>query len=212
MSTEQPSGKLDESKPSDEEREVARNFAEALLGAAEGAGQADGILEEIEEIDRDVFKAHPGFVQLLRSRQLSAEEGERIVRDIFENRASDLAVRFLKVLNRHGRLPLFSAIAKELRQVWNKRHNLVPVEVRSAVPLDESQQAALSERVGRMIGATPILDVLTDRSLIGGVIVKVGDYVYDASVKNRLEQLRQRLIEGKTHEIQSRRDQFSYPA
>ena len=63
-----------------------------------------------------------------------------------------------------------------------------------------------------MIGATPIMQITTDPALIGGLIVQVGDQVCDASVQNRLEQLRQRLIEGKTHEIQSRRDQFSYPA
>ena len=49
-------------------------------------------------------------------------------------------------------------------------------------------------------------------SLIGGLIVQIGDDVYDASVRSRLQQLRNRLIEGRTHEIQSRRDQFSYSA
>ena len=63
-----------------------------------------------------------------------------------------------------------------------------------------------------MIGATPIMQITTDPSLIGGLIVQVGDQVTDASVRNRLERLRQRLIEGNTHEIQSRRDQFSNPA
>jgi F-type H+-transporting ATPase subunit delta len=81
-----------------------------------------------------------------------------------------------------------------------------------AVALDAAQEAALRDRVARMISATPILNVTTDESLIGGLIVQVGDQVCDASVRNRLEQLRQRLIEGKTYEIQSRRDQFSHSA
>ena len=191
---------------------VARNYAEGLLDAAEKAGQSDEILSEIEEIDQQVFRPNPRFVWLLGSSQISEAERLRILLDLFKDRASDLMLRFLQVLNRHGRIHLLSAVAQETRRIWNARHNRVPVQVRTAVPLDESQQAALSERVGRMIAATPILDVSTDPSLIGGVIIKVGDYIYDASVKNRLEQLRQRLIEGKTHEIQSRRDQFSYPA
>jgi F-type H+-transporting ATPase subunit delta len=61
-----------------------------------------------------------------------------------------------------------------------------------------------------MLGATAILKLEVDPSLIGGLIVQVGDDVFDASIRNRLEQLRQRLIEGKTHEIQSRRDHFSH--
>jgi F-type H+-transporting ATPase subunit delta len=197
----------------DEERSmIARVYAEGLMNAADAAGEADAVLDEIEEIDRDIFQPNPGLAELFGSPQVSEFERKRILQDIFDNRASDLVRRFLQVLNRHGRLQLFSAVAHEARGIWNKRRNRVPVQVRSAVPLDDSQRAALAEKVGRMLAATPILDVSTDPSLIGGLVLRVGDYVYDSSVKNRLEQLRQRLIEGKTHEIQSRRDQFSYPA
>ncbi len=63
-----------------------------------------------------------------------------------------------------------------------------------------------------MIHATPVITLEVDPALIGGLVVQVGDAVYDASVRNRLERLRGRLIERKTHEIQSRRDHFSYSA
>jgi F-type H+-transporting ATPase subunit delta len=78
------------------------------------------------------------------------------------------------------------------------------------VPLDDVQREALRERLGRMLAATPLVTYEVDPALLGGLVVQVGDDVYDASVRSRLEQLRHRLIEGKTHEIQSRRDQFSY--
>jgi F-type H+-transporting ATPase subunit delta len=86
----------------------------------------------------------------------------------------------------------------------------VPVFVRTAVALDEKQEEELRQRVAEMISATPIMKISTDPALIGGLIVQVGDKVCDASLRNRLEKLRQQLIEEKTHEIQSRRDQFSY--
>lgn len=212
MSSEQTNQGAAASTAPEEDVEVARHFADALLNAAEGAGQADAVLEEIEEIDRDVFRPNPEFIRLFGSVQVSGADRRRIADDLFKGRASDLVYRFLQVLNRHGRLALLPTVAVELRRIWNKRRNMVSVTVRSAAPLDDAQRGTLSERVGRMLGATPILDVSTDPSLIGGFVLKVGDYVYDASVKNRLEQLRQRLIEGKTHEIQSRRDQFSHPA
>jgi F-type H+-transporting ATPase subunit delta len=78
--------------------------------------------------------------------------------------------------------------------------------------LEEAQLQSLRDRLARLVEGNPILNVSTDPGLIGGLVVQVGDQVYDTSVKNRLAQLRQRLIEGKTHEIQSRRDQFSDPA
>jgi F-type H+-transporting ATPase subunit delta len=71
---------------------------------------------------------------------------------------------------------------------------------------------ALRDTLARTLAATPVLKLEVDPSLIGGLVVQVGDDVYDASVRSRLEQLRNRLLEGKTHEIQSRRDHFSYPA
>ena len=131
---------------------------------------------------------------------------------LFDGRASSLVLRFLRVLNRHGRLDLLWVVHREARAIWDRRNRRIPVAVRSAVPLDEGQLQALRERLARLVAGTPILNVLTDPSLIGGLVVQVGDTLYDASVKSRLAQLRHRLIEGKTHEIQSRRDQFSNPA
>ena len=154
----------------------------------------------------------PKFSQVLGSSQVSGTEKDRILVDVFGDRVSSVVLRFLRVLNRHGRLGLLSALSREARQIWDRRHKRVPVYVRTAVPLDQGQEQALRERVAGMIAATPIMQITIDPSLIGGLIVQVGDQVCDASVQNRLEKLRQRLIEGKTHEIQSRRDQFSNPA
>jgi len=131
---------------------------------------------------------------------------------VFEGRASSLVLRFLRVLNRHERLDLLGPVLREARAIWDRRNRRIPVQVRSAVPLDETQLQSLRDQLARLIAGTPILNVSTDPELIGGMVVQVGDHRYDASVKSRLAQLRHRLIEGKTHEIQSRRDQFSYPA
>lgn len=191
---------------------VVRHYAEAVVNAAAGEGQVETVLDELEAIDREVLQKHPQFYQILASTKVTAAEKDRMLVEVFGDRLSSLVLRFLRVLNRHGRLGLVSPLAREARLLWDRRHQRVPVQVRTAVSLDEGQLAALRDQVGRMISATPILNVTTDPSLIGGLIVQVGDQVCDASVKNRLEQLRQRLIEGKTHEIQSRRDQFSHPA
>jgi F-type H+-transporting ATPase subunit delta len=174
--------------------------------------QAEQAIEDLEAIDREVLSGYPRFAQVLASSQISASEKDRMVVEVFAPRVSSVVLRFLRVLNRRGRLGLLSPLAREARRLWDRRHKRVPVFVRTAVPLDESQVEALRQQVERMTAATPIMQVTTDPELIGGLIVQVGDQVCDASIRNRLEKLRQRLIEGKTHEIQSRRDQFSHPA
>jgi len=193
-------------------REIARRYAEALINAAQQEGVVEPVLEELAEIERDILQAYPRFAEILASARVSSAEKDRILLDLFNNRASSLVLRFLRVLNRHERLGLLRVVIREARAIWDQRNHRIPVRVHSAVPLDEDQLNSLRDRLARLIAATPILNVSTDPSLIGGLVVQIGDLRYDASVKSRLLQLRQRLIEGKTHEIQSRRDQFSHPA
>jgi F-type H+-transporting ATPase subunit delta len=196
----------------DDQPEVSRSYAEALLGAAKHAGPIEPVLDELDELVADVLRPSPQFAAILASEALPAPEKDRILTSALENHASPLVLRFLRVLNRHGRLGLVAPIAWTARELWDREQNRQRVLVRSAVPLEDAQRQALFERLERMLAATPVLSYEVDPALIGGLVVQIGDDVYDASVRNRLQQLRNRLIEGKTHEIQSRRDQFSYSA
>jgi F-type H+-transporting ATPase subunit delta len=202
----------EEPAPNDESIAVARRYAEAFVDAAEKEGGAGPALEELVEIEEDVLKPYPRFAEILGSSRVPTAEKDRILLQLFDGRASSLVLRFLRVLNRHGRLDLMRVVQREAQSIWDRRNRRIPVKVRSAVPLDEGQLQSLRDRLARLVAGTPILNVSTDPTLIGGLVVQVGDTLYDASVKSRLAQLRHRLIEGKTHEIQSRRDQFSYPA
>ncbi len=192
---------FDDPKP-----ELARNYAEALINAA--GGDADAALDELDELVDDLFVGRPEFARLMGSPVRSAADKDAVLVRSLEGRALPLLVRFLRVLNRHGRLALVGPVSREARRIWDRRQGRVPVTVLSATELDESQLAAVRDKLVAMTGGTPVLSVRVDPSLIGGLVVQVGDIVYDASVRRRLEQLRQRLIEGKTHEIQERRDRF----
>jgi F-type H+-transporting ATPase subunit delta len=199
-------------KATDQTVEVARRFAEALISAAEKEGTVDDVLAELADIQRDVLKAHPRFAQILASPQVSSPRKDKILVNVFGERASSLVTRFLRVLNRHDRLGLLDGVVREARAAWDRRNRRIPVQVRSAVALGENQLEALRQRLAELTGANPIMKVSIDPDLIAGLVVQVGDNRYDASAKSRLAQLRQRLIEGKTHEIQSRRDQLTHSA
>jgi len=68
------------------------------------------------------------------------------------------------------------------------------------------------KQVSKTLGGTPVLHERVDPAVIGGVVVRVGDTIYDASVARQLETMRQQMIDRSAHEIQSRRDRFRYPA
>jgi F-type H+-transporting ATPase subunit delta len=192
----------------DEAPEVARSYAEALVNAASADGQVDAVLDELDAILADVFGRSRSFAALLNSPSVRPDKKDQILTEAFEGRAHPMVVRFLRVLNRHGRLGLLAPIVRRARATWDRRQNRQPVTVRAAVPLDDAEQDALRRRLGLLLGgATPVLHLEVDSSLIGGLVVQVGDDVYDASIRNRLAQLRDRLATGWTREIQGRRDQ-----
>ena len=191
--------------------ELARTYGEALLNAAQKEGQVDDLLDELDAVNSFVREKFPTFAVMMGSPVRTAADKDRLIAQAFEGRTLPTTVHFLRVLNRHGRLELLGPILRAARETWERRQNRRPVTVRSAVPLTDAQADALRDRLAKSVGGTPVLRQEVDPGLIGGLVVQVGDDVYDASVRNRLEQLRQRLIEGKTHEIQSRRDHFRHP-
>jgi F-type H+-transporting ATPase subunit delta len=197
---------------SDDTVQLARRYARAALDSGQASGGADALLADFDAIVTELLGPNPRLQSLLASARVPVAEKDRILVELLSGRVSDLSVRFLRVLNRHGRLGLFETVVQEAKRLWDRQNERISVRVRSAVPLSETQLKTLTERLATLVAGTPILEIVTDPGIIGGLVVQVGDQLYDASVKSRLAQLRHRLIEGKIHEIQSRRDQFSHSA
>jgi F-type H+-transporting ATPase subunit delta len=187
---------------------VARTYAQALLNAAEKRGQAREVLEELESLVHDVFPAMPVLEGLLASRAISRRRKPPVIRSAFQGRASDVFLNFLLVLNDHERLDLVRPILSAYRQLYEERTGQVRVRVRSAVPLPDDQRQHLVERLRAAFAREPILEARVEPDLLGGLVVQVGDWLYDASVRSRLAQIRNQLIERSSYEIQSRRDRF----
>ncbi len=191
---------------------VADVYAKALLGAAESAGQTVSVLEEFDELVTGVLDRHAKLEAVLASGLVSPEEKVGIIERVFGGRALPLLVHFLQVVARHGRLDCLRAIHRQSRALYDKLRGRIPVRVTTAEPLGSTLAAGIADRLRAVLGAEPIVEQVVDPELIGGVVVRVGDTVYDGSVANQLQQLRQQMIDRSVHEIQSRRDRFSYPA
>lgn len=189
-------------------QERSRPYAEAFVNVVDRDGQAEAALDELDAIMTDVVDAYPDFAEILRSPSLPAHEKDRILTATFEGRALPVVTRFLRVLNQHGRLELLPAVARQARELLDRRRNRRKVMVRSAVPLDDAQRGALHDRLARLAGAEPVAVYEVDPSLIGGLVVQVGDDVYDASVRTRLDQLRRQVVASRTRDISARRALF----
>jgi F-type H+-transporting ATPase subunit delta len=190
-------------------RRIARVYAEALLNAAHKAGQADAILDEFASLLDDVFGANPRLESVLSAAAMGRRAREAAFRSAFQGRASDTFFNFLLVLNDHERLDLLRTIFGVAREIHDERQRRVRVQVQSAVPLHDDQRDRLQRDLREAFRLEPVLESRIDPELLGGLRVRVGDWLYDASVRTQLETLRHQLIARSSHEIQSRRDRFS---
>ena len=188
---------------------VARVYAEALLNAADTQGQANEIVEELDSLVRDLFKAYPELETFLSSGAIGRERKNQVFDKVFENRASPVLVDFLKVLNQHERLDLLRPILAAAKELQDERAKRLRVEVRSAVPLADDQANRLKQQLREALQLEPVLETAVDPELLGGVVVRVGDWLYDVSVRGRLESIRDQLVARSYYEIQSGRDRFS---
>ena len=190
---------------------IARVYAEALLNAAEKRGQAESVLEELRSVVNELFPKEPHLEGFLASGSVGRDTKAQVLNKAFEGRADESLVNFLLVLNDHERLELLRPIVVALGEEFDRRARRVRVRVHSAVPLAADQEERLRRELHDTFKLQPILQMTVDPDLLGGLIVRVDDWVYDGSVRTQLETIRNQLIERSSHEIQSRRDRFSSP-
>jgi F-type H+-transporting ATPase subunit delta len=186
---------------------VARTYADAILDAATAGGTAS-VLEELGSFVDDVLLKVSGLHEIFNSLVIGRDEKIRLIDRVIAPRASELVTNFLRVLARHGRLDLLPAILREARIRDEIRRGRRRIQVISARPLDASAESRIRTRLAESLPFDPILETQVDPSLLGGIVIRVGDTVYDSSLAMRIKQLRERLKQRSLHEIQSGRDRF----
>ena len=187
-------------------------YAEALLRATEKAGQTEAVLAELDDFLREVLDVFPDFEQILSSHLVSHEEKEGLLDRTVGGQASPTLLNFLKVVSRHDRLDLLRAIRRQAHEQYDKLRGNIRVRLSTATPLDDRLADQIAASLAGFLGGRPILERVVEPGLVGGIVVRVGDTVYDGSIANQLQTLRQQMIHRSAHEIQSRRDRFRSPA
>ena len=192
-------------------QQVGKLYSRALLGAATKAGQAEEIVEELNSLVDDVLDKNQAFSQMFRLQVMAHEDREAMIDRVFGGRASQLMVNFLKTLSRHGRLGELRAIRTAAQDLYDQSLGRVKVIVTTAAPLTDDVKSAIADAVRQRNGGEPVLVERTRPEMIGGVVIQIGDPVFDGSVAARLRRLREKMIDRSVHEIQSRRDRFRSP-
>ena len=174
---------------------LAETYAEALFELTEEAGNSAEIAEELERL-ANLVAEQPDLMSLLHNRAIPKNRRAQSLRDIFEGRVSELVYKFLQVLNTNDRLGRLEEVAAAYIKLNKAQRGEVDVDVYSARPLDKGQMRDIADRVGGALGRTAVIHPRVDESLIGGLKLRVGDRLIDASVAAQLERLKRQMTES----------------
>lgn len=192
-------------------QQVADVYAKALLGASEGTGKTDAVAVELDSLVVDLLDKFPAFEQTLASELIASEEKDGILDRVLGGKASADLLVFLKVLSAHGRLGCLRAIRASFTRQVNELRGRVDVELRFAGSVDEDVKKEVVAEIRQRLAIEPVVRVVADPSLIGGLVVAVGDTVYDGSLATRLKNMRHEMIEKSVEMIQADRQRLLTP-
>jgi F-type H+-transporting ATPase subunit delta len=187
-------------------------YAEALMGAAETAGDVDAVVEQLDAVVDEVLERVPRLDDVFASPWVSADEKVALLDQALAGHVSTTLLNFLKVTARHGRLDILRAIRRHVRSLYEERRGRVAVELTTATEVSDRLARRLTKSLADMLDGEPVIQRTVDPSLIGGAVLRVGDRVYDGSIVHQLQSLREQLIHRSADEIQRGRDRFRDPA
>lgn len=192
---------------SNQDMPVARVYSAAMLELAERQGEVDSLLDELQDLAAQVDKDE-AFRQFLSSPTVDAAVRKSTLEKLFRGRYSDLLVNSLQILNGKGRLGLLGAVAEAYRQAHDAAGSRVEVQVVTATPLTEALREKLGATLKERTGKTATLVETVDPSLLGGLVVTIGDTKFDASIATKVKRLAGALKERASREIQGGKSHY----
>ena len=172
---------------------IARRYAEALYDTARDAGVSQEIGDQLDQLLR-VLKTDRELDLAFRSPALTSHRRRLLLEECFQGQLHPFVLNLCCLLWTKGREKALPTVVSAYRQQLQQDAGLLTAELISADNLTEEQLAPLREALERRFGQPVVFEIKVDRSLLGGVRVRVGNTVLDGSVRGHLQTLRQRML------------------
>ncbi len=174
--------------------EIAQVYARSLFEVAEEQGKLDVVREQLGQF-ADALDETRELQTFFFSPYFSTEEKEEGLSKAVTD-ADDVIVNFLQLLLENHRMPVIFRVRRDYEALWEEANKLLPVQITSAVALDPSVAERVGDEIGRQTGRTVELTTEVDPDVIGGIVVRVGNSIIDASIRTRLENLRKQVAKA----------------
>jgi F-type H+-transporting ATPase subunit delta len=174
---------------------VARRYARGLMAAAEDGKTVDRIARDLELIGQ-VLRDSRELRMLLASPVIAPGKKTSVFRELFERHVSPGTITFLSLLTAKNREDILPEIIEQFRVLHDELLGIITVEVTAAVELTPPQHQQLRAELERTTRKSVRVRFALDNRMRGGLVVRIGDTVLDASIRRQLELLRERLVAG----------------
>jgi len=174
--------------------ELAQVYARSLFEIAREHGKLDALREQLGQF-ADALDGNRELAIFFFSPYFSTREKQEALGGLLDGAEPEL-MNFLGLLIENHRMPVIFRIRAEYGRLWDEENRTLAVEITSAIELDPATAESLGRTIGERAGRKVTLAAHVDPEILGGIIVRVGNSILDASIRNRLEQLRRQVAQG----------------
>lgn len=191
-----------------DQQQLGAVYAKALLGFGQQSGKLDELMEELSGVTDAVNKL-PKLKAALESPRIDVASKHGLIEKAFSGRISKEMLNFLKIVSSKSRLDCLGAIQTSAEAMHDEMAGRVQATLTTAEPIEDSLRDQVASKLSKSLGKKVSLKSTVDPSIIGGMVVRVGDTVYDSSVVSQLEQVRVKAAKRAADAIREKLDRFA---
>ncbi len=175
---------------------VARRYASALADVVTSKGETNSVQTELNTWNQ-IMSSNNDLFEVFNNPAIAHLSKEKVLESLIEKtNPTRTTANFLRVLLQNNRLTEISEINERFAGVLEERSGIITAQVTSARPLLDAEKAELQASLSKLTGKTVNPNFIIDENIIGGVVTKIGSTVYDGSIKTKLEELKEQLVNG----------------
>jgi F-type H+-transporting ATPase subunit delta len=174
--------------------ELAQVYARSLFEVAREQGKLDLLREQLQQFAH-ALDENRQLALFYFSPYFSTKEKQDSLRGLLDG-ADEIFLNFLSLMIENHRMPVIFRLRDEYQRLWDEENRTLPVEITSAIALDEQTTESLGRTISERTGRKVTLAARIEPDIIGGIVLRVGNSILDASIRNRLEQLRRHVAQG----------------
>lgn len=182
-------------------------YAKAFLGVGKSSGKTEEMLGQLQAVSEAVGEI-PKLSSALESPQISSEAKQKILQKAFGSKLDKDLMNFLKVIGKKGRFDCLSQISASANRLYDETSGKVQAEIVTAEQIEQSVAKDIADQLEKALGKKVTVKTTVDPKIIGGMVIRIGDTIHDASVVSQLNQVRTKAIKRASDAIRGSLDKF----